>query len=294
MSSRLRRYNKSRSSKRLCQEKFNCKEEFAEAIFHCEECGSLQCKNCELRLHELKKFCYHDRTKLIFPPKDELCHSDCTERNYADVHCEKCVKNYCHECYERYHNLGKKKTHTPIPLSQFNKDKVKNGGIVSVPDDSADNFHKLNVVGQCTATKINEKKSGDDSCKSDENGIFAVGITNAILPLSPIGLQTPNESLTYFSMPQNEETVVEHSIANDASRTQFQKKFFESHCKTDKVKGSDMSNSINSQENDDDYSDQFFNMHLGPGSQNGEDNASANATSFLLADTSEKIKVPLI
>ena len=83
MSSKIRRPPKVRSSKKFCEEKFSCHGEKVEAEYECEECKSLQCLDCEQRLHELAKFVFHDRKRLQPPPSYQLCQLSCEDRNYS-------------------------------------------------------------------------------------------------------------------------------------------------------------------------------------------------------------------
>ncbi len=105
------------SSKKFCEEKFSCRGEKVEAEYECEECKSLQCKNCESKLHELAKFVFHSRKRLQPAPSFKLCQLSCEDRNYADVKCENCALNYCNICFEKMHSSGKRKAHTRIQLT---------------------------------------------------------------------------------------------------------------------------------------------------------------------------------
>ena len=116
MSSRLRRHPKTRSSKKLCEEKFSCQGEQTDADFECEQCGSLQCKNCEVQIHKLSKYVYHDRRQVVPPPDEELCQNNCDSKNYGDLRCENCDLRYCYECFDRMHSTGRRRQHKKGPM----------------------------------------------------------------------------------------------------------------------------------------------------------------------------------
>ena len=147
-----KRLQKSRSSKLYCQEKFACQGERVEAEFGCEECATVQCGNCEAKLHEIAKFVYHDRKRLQPPQPESLCQLGCEDRNYADVRCENCALNFCYDCNSKMHNSGKRKLHKRISM----KDVGLNQGF------------------------------GD------------------VRPLSPIDLQSPDDSNLFVSLPQDD------------------------------------------------------------------------------------------
>ncbi|XP_064621754.1 zinc finger FYVE domain-containing protein 1-like isoform X2 [Lineus longissimus] len=129
MSAGSRRHQKSRSSKRFCEEKFACDGVRTEATFTCDECGTGQCAACEAKLHDISKFRYHDRKKIEVPPDHLLCQNfSCSERNYADLSCEECKLNFCFFCDSKLHAVGRKKNHKrspyrpPVPVNNQAKD----------------------------------------------------------------------------------------------------------------------------------------------------------------------------
>ena len=171
MSSKIRRTAKVRSSKKFCEEKFSCHGERVEAEYECDECKSLQCLNCETKLHELAKFVFHDRKRLQPAPSYQLCQLSCEDRNYSDVRCENCALNYCNQCFERMHSSGKRKAHTKIQLTEA--------------------LFQAQLHNTTTGT------ASDQSIQS--SGEFF----DAIKPLSPVG-SNGDDSLTYVSMPQDD------------------------------------------------------------------------------------------
>lgn len=122
-----RRY-RTRSSKRYCQEKFCCLTEGAIAEYHCNQCKTDQCQDCDLSLHKSKlEFGFHDRQQIEPPPYEELCqiasllsNLDCEDRNFADLRCENCDRNFCLQCFDNYHNSkDSRKTHRKITFKEY-------------------------------------------------------------------------------------------------------------------------------------------------------------------------------
>ncbi len=183
MSGKGKRSTRTRSSKQFCQEKFSCQGEKTEAEFECEECGTLQCANCEAKLHELAKFVFHDRKRIPTPPADKLCQLSCEDRNYADVKCENCKHNYCNECFDKMHTSGRRKSHKKIPLKE--------------------------------ATKLQHTPLGNDSSSVDTYA--SIENFEPIKPLSPLSGGI-DDTLTYFSMPQDGSTMMTTMDRSDSSR----------------------------------------------------------------------------
>ena len=172
MSSKIKRTPKVRSSKKFCEEKFSCHGERVEAEYECDECKSLQCLNCETKLHQLAKFVFHDRKRLQPVPSYQLCQLSCEDRNYSDVRCENCALNYCNQCFERMHSSGKRKAHTKIQLTE---------ALLQAQ------LHNNTTTGA----------TSDQSIQS--SGEFF----DAIKPLSSVGSNC-DDSLTYVSMQQDD------------------------------------------------------------------------------------------
>ena len=87
----------------FCGEKYACSTENARAVFWCDQCTTNQCQSCELQLHQLARYQYHDRQKLQEPSPDKLCEQAavvrCSPRNFADVICIECGhRRYCIDC----------------------------------------------------------------------------------------------------------------------------------------------------------------------------------------------------
>lgn len=167
MSGRIKRYPRTRTSKKFCEEKFACNVESVEAEYQCTQCGTVQCSVCENKLHQQAKFVTHDRRHLTPPQPEYLCQAAiCVDINFSEVTCDNCKLNFCQPCFDKAHAFGRKRSHKK---SAFKPDPVNNstnaGGLVDALSDL-------------------------DSLELD-----------AIKPTSPLqGLN--DDSLTYFSAPQ--------------------------------------------------------------------------------------------
>ncbi|CAH1791150.1 unnamed protein product [Owenia fusiformis] len=169
--SRNRRLEKVRSSKKHCQEKFSCTQEFVEAEYECDECGTYQCKNCEIQLHGLKKFLFHDRKKLTTPEVSLLCQNTCSDKNFADVTCEKCNLNFCFDCFTKIHSHGKKKSHTRVPFNPSMETLEETFKLPSLPPlseplvefDNDNSGDYVTMAGNLSTSPKNISTSKDDS-----------------------------------------------------------------------------------------------------------------------------------
>ncbi|XP_045162040.1 zinc finger FYVE domain-containing protein 1-like [Mercenaria mercenaria] len=145
-----RRY-RTRSSKRYCQEKFCCLTEGAIADYHCSQCKTDQCQSCNSSLHKSKlEFGFHDIKHIEPPPYEELCqiasllnNLDCEDRNFADLRCENCDRNFCFQCFDTYHSKESRKTHRKTTFKEYKHrqqaavlDTIKPLSPLSLEDDS--------------------------------------------------------------------------------------------------------------------------------------------------------------
>ena len=126
---------KSKSSKNYCQEMFSCQGVRTEAEYECEQCETYQCAACETKLHGFHKFVFHDRKRIAPTDSALLCQMPCEDMNYADVRCENCLMNFCHDCNEKMHGQGKRKKHKRMPFNPVNKDATQS---ISVAADCQD------------------------------------------------------------------------------------------------------------------------------------------------------------
>ncbi|KAG7466365.1 hypothetical protein MATL_G00164100 [Megalops atlanticus] len=106
----------------VCQESYACGGS-EEAVFECDECGSLQCVRCELELHRQERLTNHERIR-IGPGHVPFCDS-CKggngspvsgSRNRAVVRCQGCKINLCLDCQKRSHSGMNKRKH---PLTSY-------------------------------------------------------------------------------------------------------------------------------------------------------------------------------
>ncbi|CAM4569278.1 unnamed protein product [Lepidochelys olivacea] len=114
----------------LCQESYDCSGN-DEAVFECDECGTLQCQCCEKELHKQERLRNHERTR-IRPGHIPYCdnckgangnimHNNATgSRQRAAMRCQMCKTNLCVECQKRMHAGGNKRKH-PITMYHGSK-----------------------------------------------------------------------------------------------------------------------------------------------------------------------------
>src|SRR5207302_1907464 len=73
----------------------------------------------ELLHQREKKFEFHQPVRLEKPPPELICGHTCEERNFADLRCGDCNKNFCKACDKQVHKNQKgKRNHNRVPLSQ--------------------------------------------------------------------------------------------------------------------------------------------------------------------------------
>ncbi|KAK3093425.1 hypothetical protein FSP39_015565 [Pinctada imbricata] len=132
MASPTKRVFRTKSSKRFCKEKFCCRSENTEARYHCFECGTDQCSDCDDSIHSTNiKYEFHDR-RLIEPvPEEQLCQIHltvlgvkCFEQNYADQRCIDCNLNFCYLCFDRFHK-STKKVHKKVSFKEFKQKELQ-------------------------------------------------------------------------------------------------------------------------------------------------------------------------
>ena len=168
-----KRKYRTRSSRRRCQEKFCCLTEEAVAEFHCNQCKTDQCPDCETSLHKSKlEFSFHERQPIEPPPYEELCqiasllnNLDCEDRNFADLHCDICERNFCFQCFDVYHSTENRKTHRKLSFKEFqhrqkthNFDTIKPLSPVSLDDN--------------TLTFVSFPQNFDNACNSESMTSF--------------------------------------------------------------------------------------------------------------------------
>ncbi|RWS03710.1 Zinc finger FYVE domain-containing protein 1-like protein, partial [Dinothrombium tinctorium] len=82
-----------------------------EAVYLCAECASFQCSLCEELIHEKAQLAFHSRNQLQKPSESVLCQFKCEDRNFADLFCNDCNRNYCFECDSKFHYTINRKRH---------------------------------------------------------------------------------------------------------------------------------------------------------------------------------------
>lgn len=125
--------------------------EGAVAEFHCKECKTYQCAKCETALHKSRlEFSFHERVTTELPPYEELCqiasllsNLECEDRNFADLRCENCERNFCFHCFDTYHSKDSRKTHRKLTFKEFRHrqqqakaEEIKQLAPLSAEDDS--------------------------------------------------------------------------------------------------------------------------------------------------------------
>uniref|UniRef100_A0A669ELM1 Zinc finger FYVE-type containing 1 n=1 Tax=Oreochromis niloticus TaxID=8128 RepID=A0A669ELM1_ORENI len=110
--------NKGMNTILVCQESYACGGS-DEAVFECDECGSLQCARCELELHRQERMRNHDRVRVApgHVPFCDSCKGDgsCSGRLRAVVRCQGCKINLCLDCQKRTHGGVNKRKHPLVP-----------------------------------------------------------------------------------------------------------------------------------------------------------------------------------
>ena len=177
MSGRISKNRRTKSSKIICEERYCCDGENEEALFECEECHTKQCQSCEAKLHEIPKYEAHDRKRIQPAPAEKLCQLSCKDKNFADVRCTNCELNFCHDCFDKMHAHGRRKNHEKTSVNSPSKSKqTTNPSSVTGPVNSPETISKIAPL--------------------------PVDRIEGIKPLSPI---EDDDSLTYLSMPQDQE-----------------------------------------------------------------------------------------
>lgn len=114
----------------VCQESYACGGS-EEALFECDECGSLQCQRCELELHRQDRLKNHERVR-IGPGHVPYCDT-CKgasgslgfgHRQRAAIRCQGCKTNLCAVCQKRTHSGVNKRKH---PISAYPPSKATEG-----------------------------------------------------------------------------------------------------------------------------------------------------------------------
>ncbi|XP_026854232.2 zinc finger FYVE domain-containing protein 1 [Electrophorus electricus] len=151
----------------VCQESYACGGS-DEAVYECDECGSLQCVRCDLELHRQVRMRNHDRIR-IAPGHVPFCDS-CKGyggpanggRFRAVVRCQGCKINLCLDCQKRTHSGANKRKH---PLTPYLPSKPPELNMCSSDGELDGAMAQLEKV--CSFLLVDEKeemqvKDGDD------------------------------------------------------------------------------------------------------------------------------------
>lgn len=102
--SKNNKYCKVRCSRQCCEELLACKKGKAYASVYCNECKSYQCEECNCLIHENQDYVRHLFEPVVAPCESYLCQGSCKGRNFADVTCVACDKNFCNLCDSLTHS----------------------------------------------------------------------------------------------------------------------------------------------------------------------------------------------
>ncbi|MBN3304972.1 ZFYV1 protein, partial [Amia calva] len=164
----------------VCQESYACGGS-EEALFECDECGSLQCVRCEQELHRQERLKNHERIR-IGPghvPFCDTCKGGTGSprnggRQRAVVRCQGCKTNLCLDCQKRSHSGVNKRKH---PLTPYPPCQARETGLgVGVDDTEVQKAKLLEKVCSFLLVDENEEiqvKDEDEfvkklDCKPDE------------------------------------------------------------------------------------------------------------------------------
>ncbi|CAG5126834.1 unnamed protein product [Candidula unifasciata] len=177
MRQNFKRRLRTRSSKQTCEEKFCCPFIDTEAKYYCQDCKTAQCQACESSLHKTKvKYDFHCRKPIAVVSESSLCQAKkvnlvCQERNYPDLWCEQCQVGLCFTCYDTYHASDKRRQHINVSIAHHLKKQQK------------------------------EKQEQAEIQLFDSSEFYQDAVTD-INPQTPFSLATENNSVTFFSFPQ--------------------------------------------------------------------------------------------
>ncbi|XP_071787643.1 zinc finger FYVE domain-containing protein 1-like [Asterias amurensis] len=181
MASRLKisDQNKTSGSKRVCQERFSCSGSKAE--FHCLDCGTRQCVECEGLLHASNsKFADHDRSRIQqvkFPENVQQCGMWCSPINPAEFSCIECQGVLCGECNKNVH-WGKLTKHhrRPIPKKSTDSEVVNTEEVTSKVAPSINDKLETGLMFHDTFSEDLSSISKRYSSSTDEEFQSAIGL----------------------------------------------------------------------------------------------------------------------
>lgn len=219
MSTRQKTNNqrKSRSSIKFCAEKLDCRVDNATADYFCSDCNSYQCKHCTSSLHKEDTKLTHDRSRVPNPQKQELCQNGCNDRNYADVTCEICKKNFCFDCFKQLHSTNstkkhKTKTFSPTDLLSSPEDQCINPRCEDEQSTMDEHYHSLP-----SPEPFDQPASGlPDIANTMKDNLNSVSYDLSLKPLKTYSLDEDSneyqETMTSFMLiDKNEKLLVNNT-----------------------------------------------------------------------------------
>lgn len=186
-----KRRPKTRSSIRLCEEKFCCLSLDSTARFFCKDCNSDQCIDCEKSIHSRKlEYDFHIRDRIDAIPELHLCQGkkiniSCTKRNFPDLWCLNCSLQLCFTCFDQFHSTGKKRSHKSVSFAYYQRKLAEQ------------KYKKLQE--ECDGLSVSLEVHDSSDLYED-----ALSDCNMIKPQTPFSLA--DDSLTYNSFPQECDT----------------------------------------------------------------------------------------
>ncbi|KAM9356083.1 zinc finger FYVE domain-containing protein 1 isoform 1-T2 [Pholidichthys leucotaenia] len=152
-----------------CQESYICAG-WDEAVFECDECGSLQCARCEVALHLQNRMRNHDRVRIMpgHVPFCDSCKGDGSGsgRLRAVVRCQGCKINLCFDCQKRTHSSVNKRKHPQTPYPPAAPPQENNG--ISTAELAMSKLAKV-----CNFLLVDEKE--DMQVKDEEDFVSRLG-----------------------------------------------------------------------------------------------------------------------
>ncbi|KAK6998031.1 Zinc finger FYVE domain-containing protein 1 [Biomphalaria glabrata] len=173
---------KSRSSLRICEEKFLCSSIDPKAKYYCEDCKTAQCQECVVELHKSKlKYDFHKWRPLGEEDESRLCQAKkislvCQDKNYPDVWCENCKIQLCYPCFDQYHSIDKRKNHINVSIAyHLRKEK------------------ELKEAENHSSTELYHSSTE----------LYQDAVADMIQPVVPYATFGGDNSMTFYSFPQS-------------------------------------------------------------------------------------------
>ncbi|XP_077868187.1 zinc finger FYVE domain-containing protein 1-like [Saccoglossus kowalevskii] len=201
--------NRIRPYRRLCQEKFACSGD--PAVYECDECGTLQCDHCEKNLHQLPKFLFHDRQKLIHEQEQKMCGVFCNPPNDAVIRCEECDIFMCADCDAKLHSKGKKRTHErkiiQLTLSEQSSRPASQPKIATPKQEHPDNNDDFKSADFITCHfSINKSPPAKPSSPA-QSKTSPIAIPGKAAIITPLDISHPHTAVAMVTPHPSEEKI---------------------------------------------------------------------------------------